>query len=369
MLTRAKRLVHEVTATKLSISDCITNINTIAAKADEIVLGNTNKTLAPQHAFDSEIEMYSSIANTYQNPNENIINSILAILHIAFSFMLGVALMIYSLPMLVGYFTGSSFSHLSSPPIWALSIIVVLVFIYASLQINYFQKYIQVIKDGEWVPSFNKAKKPMVVLLALSIVAYQGYFSGWFSGSSPTISFRPTLFETEPSDEVIDAFAENDYDHVQAFWNNAHAISTQPVLPLRNQASGDDVVDLQQRLNAIGEYYFVIPRLEEDGSFGPMTESTVTAFQRLAGLPSSGIVDENTWEMIIAFQTSLLHADLVTTSRLNLRDNPGLNSSVLQTVPEGMVVRLISVYNDEWYEVAFLWHVGFMSADFLRQVF
>lgn len=54
---------------------------------------------------------------------------------------------------------------------------------------------------------------------------------------------------------------------------------------------GDDVRDLQMRLNALG-----FESGKEDGIFGRATESAVREFQRNAGLPADGIVGHETVE-------------------------------------------------------------------------
>lgn len=52
---------------------------------------------------------------------------------------------------------------------------------------------------------------------------------------------------------------------------------------------GLDVLAVQQRLNDLG-----FARIAEDGVYGPATEAAVRAFQRAAGLPVTGLVDETT---------------------------------------------------------------------------
>lgn len=59
------------------------------------------------------------------------------------------------------------------------------------------------------------------------------------------------------------------------------------VLGLRSV--GLDVLAVQQRLNDLG-----FPRIAEDGVYGPGTEAAVRAFQKAAGLPVTGTVDEAT---------------------------------------------------------------------------
>lgn len=57
---------------------------------------------------------------------------------------------------------------------------------------------------------------------------------------------------------------------------------------------------LQTMLRVIAEDDPRIPTVVPDGIYGPQTMQAVTAFQRLYGLPVTGITDQNTWEKITA---------------------------------------------------------------------
>jgi len=49
------------------------------------------------------------------------------------------------------------------------------------------------------------------------------------------------------------------------------------------------------------------PTVVPDGVYGPSTMNAVTAFQRENGLPVTGIVDQTTWESIVArYETALI---------------------------------------------------------------
>ena len=55
---------------------------------------------------------------------------------------------------------------------------------------------------------------------------------------------------------------------------------------------------MQEQLNVIAEVYSSIPTVYENGYFDEETQDAVEAFQRLFGLPVSGIVDYPTWYKI-----------------------------------------------------------------------
>lgn len=63
---------------------------------------------------------------------------------------------------------------------------------------------------------------------------------------------------------------------------------------------GQPVRSLQQMLRVIGENDDRLPSVVPDGIYGNDTIRAVSAFQRSAGLPVTGIADQDTWEAIVA---------------------------------------------------------------------
>ena len=74
--------------------------------------------------------------------------------------------------------------------------------------------------------------------------------------------------------------------------------SSWPGYDLTIGSSGQKVLQMQQQLNRIAQNYPAIPRITEDGIFGTATANTVRTFQRVFGLPPTGIVDYPTWYKI-----------------------------------------------------------------------
>lgn len=62
---------------------------------------------------------------------------------------------------------------------------------------------------------------------------------------------------------------------------------------------GQPVRSLQTMLRVIAENDPDIPSVIPDGIYGRDTMRSVSAFQRSAGLPSTGITDQSTWEAIV----------------------------------------------------------------------
>ena len=57
---------------------------------------------------------------------------------------------------------------------------------------------------------------------------------------------------------------------------------------------------LQTMLRVLAEEDDRLPTLVPDGIYGPSTMVAVTAFQRREGIPVTGIVDEFTWDRVVA---------------------------------------------------------------------
>lgn len=74
--------------------------------------------------------------------------------------------------------------------------------------------------------------------------------------------------------------------------------SSYPGSPLKIGSSGEKVRQMQRQLNVIAGAYPLIPKIAEDGVFGPNTEEAVKVFQRIFGLTQDGIVGFKTWYKI-----------------------------------------------------------------------
>ena len=62
---------------------------------------------------------------------------------------------------------------------------------------------------------------------------------------------------------------------------------------------GESVSLLQYLLAILAQFYLTIPDLTVDGIFGQETQAAVLALQMDAGLPQTGVVDEQTWDVIV----------------------------------------------------------------------
>lgn len=86
------------------------------------------------------------------------------------------------------------------------------------------------------------------------------------------------------------------------FINSSEVISgipsSWPGYNLEIGSSGEKVRQMQQHLNVISNSYPLIPKVAEDGVFGPQTEEAVKTFQRVFKLTPDGIVGFQTWYKI-----------------------------------------------------------------------
>ena len=66
--------------------------------------------------------------------------------------------------------------------------------------------------------------------------------------------------------------------------------------PIALRSTGPHVEDVQRLLHGIG----LVPGDDEPGVFGPATERAVRGLQQRHGLPADGIVDHETWQVLVA---------------------------------------------------------------------
>lgn len=71
---------------------------------------------------------------------------------------------------------------------------------------------------------------------------------------------------------------------------------------------GQPVRSLQTMLRIIATHHDDLPSVIPDGIYGQQTVNAVSAFQRKAGLPVTGIANQDTWEAVVsAYQPALIH--------------------------------------------------------------
>ncbi len=69
---------------------------------------------------------------------------------------------------------------------------------------------------------------------------------------------------------------------------------------------GQPIRSLQTMLRVIGENDAAHERIIPDGIYGPETVSAVSTFQRIHGLPVTGVTDNRTWDAVVEFYEDAL---------------------------------------------------------------
>lgn len=116
---------------------------------------------------------------------------------------------------------------------------------------------------------------------------------------------------------------------------NSEGLSLQEVSPqypglLRRGDQGDAVRLMQYYLAVVGAYYAEIPIIRDDGFFGEQTESAVIAAQKLFGLPTDGVVGQQTWNALYSAYLSIVQSNPDLTTPNGVPVFPG------RTMIEGM---------------------------------
>ena len=152
-----------------------------------------------------------------------------------------------------------------------------------------------------------------------------------------------------------------------------------PGIISRHTSNTADIVFLQNTLNIVRNHYTSVRPIDTaGGNFDGATRGAVIDFQVRAGLPPTGIVDEDTWYGIIeVFENPpetpdapfipQLNTEYVTLVNLHLREAPTQFAYSLGIKPEGTVVTVLNyipVYR--WFFVTTADDiVGYMKAEFL----
>lgn len=127
--------------------------------------------------------------------------------------------------------------------------------------------------------------------------------------------------------EILQYYYGDDIDLV----NNAPVMNITSSLPdrlLRLGTAGDDVRQIQIRLNRISDNYPSIPKIAiPDGVFSFDTEEAVRQFQSVFSLPEDGIVGKSTWYAIQFIYNAV--------KRLNELDSEGIALSEVTQQYEG----------------------------------
>ena len=146
--------------------------------------------------------------------------------------------------------------------------------------------------------------------------------------------------------EILTRFYGEDIDIV----TDAPVRTGQPSYPgraLRLGDSGNDVQQMQIRLNRISTNYPGIPKINPaDGNFGVDTEQAVRAFQRIFRLTEDGIIGNATWYRITYLFNAVKRLSELDSEGISIEDLPRQFEQVLSLGDAGDNVRVMQYYLD-----------------------
>ena len=144
--------------------------------------------------------------------------------------------------------------------------------------------------------------------------------------------------------EILTRFYGNDIDIV----TDAPVRNGQPSYPgraLQLGDSGNDVQQMQIRLNRISTNYPGIPKINPaDGNFGVDTEAAVRAFQRIFRLTEDGIIGNATWYRITYLFNAVKRLSELDSEGIKLDELPKRYEGLLAIGNTGDSVRVVQYY-------------------------
>ena len=129
---------------------------------------------------------------------------------------------------------------------------------------------------------------------------------------------------------------------------------------LKRGDTGADVKAMQQALKKAG---WSFPRYGCDGDFGAETEANVRGFQRVEGLPVTGVYDAATRAALMA-RIGAGRVE-ITGGTVNVRSGPGTNNSVIGVAKKGEKYAY-GLSADGWVQIDFKGATGWVSTKYAK---
>ena len=124
-----------------------------------------------------------------------------------------------------------------------------------------------------------------------------------------------------------------------------NAPSSAPIRPLRLGSGGDEVRQVQLRLNRISDNYPSIPKIAlPDGVFSFDTEAAVKRFQEIFGLSPDGVVGNATWYTIRQIYNSVKRLNDLNSEGISLEEVTAQFPGVLQEGDNNIGVSSLQYY-------------------------
>ncbi len=118
---------------------------------------------------------------------------------------------------------------------------------------------------------------------------------------------------------------------------------------------------LQTMLRVLAEHDSRHETLIPDGIYGPATVSAVSKFQRLHGLPVTGVTDQATWEQIVLeYEPALVHITEAEALHIILEPNQVIRRG--QRHPHIYLVQaILAVLDDAYASIGPVSHTGILD--------
>ncbi len=143
--------------------------------------------------------------------------------------------------------------------------------------------------------------------------------------------------------EILKYYYGDDISLVQA--PVAEITESLPPVPLAYGSIGNEVRDIQIRLNRIADDYPSIPKIyPPDGVFGTTTEDAVKAFQRIFNLTPDGIVGKATWYKLIYVYNAVKRLNELVSEGLTYADVERVFSDTLTIGSTGLQVEIVQYF-------------------------
>ncbi len=110
---------------------------------------------------------------------------------------------------------------------------------------------------------------------------------------------------------------------------------------LRQGDSGQDIRVLQYYLAVIGNYYEAVTPVEITGNFGAETTASVQSFQKVFGLPQTGVVNKATWNDLYRAYAGIIENVPIPSADISVALYPG---TVLKEGMTNEYIRLMQQY-------------------------
>ena len=204
---------------------------------------------------------------------------------------------------------------------------------------------------GVMLPNFRTTNEPQVLLDSGAFVE----LTGSMYTDSPDYLRRGDILDTRTQGHTVVVLS-----------NGSKAGSSDTPAGLQRGDYGSAVKAMQDALLAWNPD--CLPRYGADGDFGSETETAVRAFQLYAGLPTSGVYDEDTRKALSLVIAPEMPQWVRATGDVNVRSAPGTEARVIGVLHKGETAPYQGETREwggrDWYLIEFEGQNGWVSSKY-----